>query len=157
MQPKINFTKKSFRMRAVFVLFCALLSLPAFADDEAHIKDLASRYDFVGIITDTSVLKWNTNPDSSKMAKIYPIDPNKVPGGALYVGIAKDANDKDFPYFGDIYVKGKLYGYNQIFVRVHDVKGQKMQAMDDGGDNLIQGGNEYVIEIIRTGSGYKRQ
>jgi hypothetical protein len=157
MQHKINFTKKSFHMRAIFVLFCALWSLPAFADDEVHIKDLASRYDFVGIVTDPSVLKWNTNPDSSKMAKIYPIDPNKVPAGALYVGLAKDANDKDFSYFGDIYVKGKLFGYNQIFMRMHDVKGQKMQAMDDGGDNLIQGGNEYVIEVIRTGSGYKRQ
>jgi hypothetical protein len=47
------------------------LSLPAFADDEAHIKDLASRYDFVGIVTGTSVLKWNMNPDSGKMEKIY--------------------------------------------------------------------------------------
>jgi hypothetical protein len=45
--------------------------LPAFADDEAHIKDLASRYDFVGIVTGTSVLKWNMNPDSGKMEKIY--------------------------------------------------------------------------------------
>jgi hypothetical protein len=154
MQPIYRFGKEKFLLmnttRMILVLFCALCPCLLWADNEDHINDLASRYDLVGIVTQTSVLKWNTNNDSSKMARIYPIDPKKIPEGALYVGLAKDVNDPDRPYFGDIFVKGTLYGYNQLFVRVHEVKGQQMQASDDDG-------NDYVIQVIRTGSGYKKQ
>ena len=139
-----------FGTRAILLLFCALLPLPALAADEAHIKDLASRYDLVGLVTDTSVLKWNQNKEKSKSGRIYPIDPDKIPGGALYVGLGKDPASSDTPYFGKIYIKGKLYGYNELFFRVNEVKGERMRAMDDEG-------NEFLIKIIRRGSGYKRQ
>lgn len=107
-----------------------------FAASEDHINDLASRYDFVGVVTHTSVLKWNTNPDRSKGGRIFPVDPEKIPGGAPYVGLVKDRGS-EMPFFGDIYVKGTLYGYNEYFVRIFEVKGLQM--------------------LVRQGRGYKRR
>lgn len=128
-----------------FLTFCVSLR----ADASDHIKDLASRYDLVGRVTKTSILKWNTNPDRKKSGSIYPVDPEKVPGGALYVGLVRD-RDPDMPYFGEIFVKGTLYGYNELFVRVHEVEGLNMRAMDDQG-------NEFIVHIVQRGSGYKRR
>jgi hypothetical protein len=133
----------------VALLAVAALNVPLRASPQDHIKDLASRYDLVGRVTKTRVLKWNTNPDRKKSGRIWPIDPEKVPGGALYVGLARDRNP-EMPYFGDIFVKGRLFGYNEIFVRIHEVKGLEMRGMDDDG-------NEFIIQVVQRGSGYKRR
>jgi hypothetical protein len=133
----------------VVLLALVIFGIPVLSAADEHVSDLASRYDLVGRVTKTSVLKWNTNPDRKKSGRIYPVDPGKVPGGALFVGLARD-NDPDMPYFGDIYVKGVVFGYNEIFVRIHEVDGLDMRAMDDEG-------NEFIIHIVRRGSGYKRR
>tara|TARA_B110001469_G_C9596869_1_gene296398 strand:- start:234 stop:656 length:423 start_codon:yes stop_codon:yes gene_type:complete len=120
------------------------------ADSREHIADLASRYDLVGVVTHTSVFDWNTNRDRSVKGKLAPLDPNEVPNGVIYVGLGEDDPSSGTPYFADIYVKGRIYGYNEWFVRVFEVKGSVMYAMD-------QNGNEFSIKIIKRGSGYRRR
>lgn len=134
-------------LRTLVLFLFALSPCYASAAIEDHIKRLASRYDLVGLVTHTSMHRWNKNKERNM--RMYPVDPSKVPGGALYVGLAED-HGSDTPYFGDIYIKGTLYGYNELFVRIHEVKGLQMRAMDDAG-------NEFLIQIVRRGSGYKRR
>jgi hypothetical protein len=124
----------------------------AFAEDQEEIKDLASRYDLVGTVTHTSNYKWAKNSELGKEGRLFPVDPEKISGGVLYVGLV-NVKDRDpaFPFFGEIYVKGTIYGYNNVLlVRISEVNEKQMKAIDDDS-------NDYVIKVIRSGSGYKRK
>jgi hypothetical protein len=133
----------------LLALFFSITCMEALASSEKHIKDLASRYDLVARVTHTSILELNDNPDKSKWGQILPINPKKAPDGAIFAGLGRDS-DLSTPYFGYLYIKGRLYGYNKIYIRVTEVTGSQMRATDDND-------HDFILQVVRHGSGYKRQ
>lgn len=124
--------------------FLMFLVVAAVVGARAEVADeIAKEFGLVGTVVGTSVLEWNTNPDRSKSGRIYPIDPQKIRGGVLLVGLSPD-NDPSTPYFGEIFVRRLLVGYDRLFIRVHKVSDGNFRAMDDMG-------NEFVIRIYRRG------
>ena len=123
---------------------CLILASAVFGSDKKE-AELASRYDYVGIVTHARISGWNTTGDK----KLSPIDPKKIPKGRVLVGIINDRNDDFFP------MKGRIYEEGLLFDKEWDVSMKKETeslwiGWDDGTDIV-------KISIIRKGAGYRRE